>query len=180
MQNYWWKKFDGRIESLYNGVRIIFHGNEQSLLFQKTYSDEQLQDAIDKIPKKHLKFIDYIVLSPEVSGKQEDGYEFGRVQGGTGIIQIFKAVMLNKYGTSFEEQFAHEVGHIVARHIFGNEETDSSWEEISVTERSVSKRAKIDAAEDFAESYSAYVNGELSKEDYPKRYKKLKLLVGKI
>ena len=180
MKNYWWKNFDGRIESLYRGVRIIFHGTKESPLFQKTYSDDQLQDAIDKIPAKHLKLIDYVVLSPEVNGKQEGGYEFGRVQSRTGIIQIFKGVNLYEYGTSFEEQFAHEVGHIVARKVFGDEETDSQWEEISVSERPISKRARISAAEDFAESYSAYINGELNQTDTPKRYKRLKKIIGKI
>ena len=175
--SYWWKPLNGRIESLYKGVRIVFHGTEDSPEFQDTYSDEQFQDAIDVIPEKHRKLIDYVLLSPQVDGEREEGYEFGRVQSGSRVIQIFKGVNLHQYGTSFEEQFAHEVGHVVARHIFGDEETNSEWKEISVTEHPVSKRAKIDAAEDFAESYSAYVNNEMKEEDYPKRYKKLKRLM---
>lgn len=175
--DYWWKPLDERIESLYKGVRIVFHGTENSPEFQDTYSDEQFQDAIDVIPEKHRKLIDYVLLSPQVSGEREGGYEFGRVQSGSRVIQIFKGTNLYQYGTFFEEQFAHEVGHIVARHIFGDEETNSEWEETSITEHSVSKRAKINAAEDFAESYSAYVNGELKEEDYPKRYEKLKKLI---
>ncbi len=104
--------------------------------------------------------------------------EFGRIDEGTAVIQIFRGISLHEYGTSFEEQFAHEVGHLVARKEFGSIDADE-WGRTIKGENPVSLRGGTSFAEDFAESYSLYLNGALDKNDYPIRYSKIKNIVDK-
>ena len=175
----WEESPGGGIEVNYKGVKIRYSGNESSPDFMNTYSDEQLQEGIDTIPSKHRKLIELVKLSPEVEGKRSaEEAEFGRVYEGRNTIEIYKAVNLYEYGTSYEEQFAHEVGHLVAMNQFGSGYPSRVWEKIVKSEIPVSERGKKDTAEDFAESYSFYVNGYLKKEDYPLRYKFLRKLIG--
>jgi len=175
----WKPSSDGGIEKNYDGVKFTYWGKEGDVGFENTYSDEQYESAVDVIPEKDRKLIDKVMIEPGISGSElgESGYEFGGVQEGTNTIHIWKAVMLNEYGSSFEEQFAHEVGHLVARREFGSMSANQ-WQDVIKGEMSVSKRGNYSPAEDFAETYSQYVNNNLSKEEYPQRYDAIKSIVG--
>jgi tRNA nucleotidyltransferase (CCA-adding enzyme) len=175
-QNYWWKTVAGGIESKYEGVKIVYAGKKTSEGFTHTYADEQFQDAIDMIPEEHRKLIDSVILEPGSVLGEDGKAEFGRVFEGTSSIHIYRGVQLHEYGTSFEEQFAHEVGHLVARKVFGSIEAEK-WGDVIKGENPVSHRGRENAAEDFAETYSLYLNDELNKDDYPQRYKAIKNIV---
>lgn len=173
-KDYWWRKEGNTIKTQYGGIKIVFHGTKNSPEFQNTYSDDQFQDAIDTIPEKHRKLIDHVILLP----KEDPLGEFGRIYEKSSVIEIFKAKMLHEYGTSFEEQFAHEVGHLVARNVFRMEEPDLEYENIIESEQSISSRAKHSPSEDFAESYSLYLNGFINREEYPLRYEFIHKIIG--